>query len=113
MPTYNLGCSNDNPYGYGAGDIPGATSTDVNTANTLLATLAGLISLRHSELQHHQPDIPDLWPARRRQNLSFNDYAGYVSDTWKLRPRLTVILGLRCDYFPPVAEANGLLIQPS
>src|SRR5581483_8375244 len=50
--------------------------------------------------------------APSKQHLSFNDYAGYISDTWKVTHRLTAVLGVRWDYFPPVAETGNLLIQP-
>src|SRR5579872_5954439 len=113
VPSYTLGIYSANqPYGYGTGDIPGANATDTNTGNSLLGLLGGLVQSATqsynvtSQTSGFVPGVP------QKQNLSFNDYAGYVSDTWKVNHRLTAILGVRYDYFPPVAETNGLLIQP-
>jgi hypothetical protein len=113
VPSYAMGPFSDNiPYGYGVGDIPGATATDVNTGNVLLGTIAGLIQGATQTYNITSATSGFVAGAPSTEHLSFNDYALYVTDSWKVHPRLTAILGVRWDYFPPVAETNDLLIQP-
>jgi hypothetical protein len=42
-----------------------------------------------------------------------NSYEPYIQDVWKVRPNLTVTLGLRYSLFSPVWETNGLQVCPS
>ena len=44
VPSYALGESSNSPYGFAGGAIPGANATFTQTANDLLAALAGLVA---------------------------------------------------------------------
>ena len=43
-------------------------------------------------------------PARQ---VNLGQYAAFVQDDWRLTPRLSVNLGLRWEYNPPLTEANN------
>jgi hypothetical protein len=113
VPTYTLGISTkSDPKGFVAGDIPGATSTDITRANNLLATLAGMISASSQTFNITSRTSGFVPLAPQRLNLRMNNYAPYFSDTWKVLRRLTLTLGLRYEYFSPVDERDALLNQP-
>jgi len=46
-------------------------------------------------------------PATGKREFSSNNYAFFIQDDWKLRPNLTVNLGLRWEYFSPLTDKSG------
>jgi hypothetical protein len=46
------------------------------------------------------------------QHLSLDSHAGYVQDTWRVLPRLTLSLGMRYEVWSPVKERDGLFLVP-
>ena len=55
--------------------------------------------------------LPANSPISRR--FAQNSYEPYVQDIWKVRPNLTLTLGLRYSLFSPAWETNGLQVCPS
>jgi hypothetical protein len=110
-PTYTLGIGTGNT-GLTAAQLPGASSSDVTAANNLLANLAGYITQYSQTFNAKDRTAGFVKGAENRRHFLLYDYAGYGTDTWKVRPRLTVTGGVRYEYFTPVDERNGLALLP-
>ncbi|HMI51935.1 MAG TPA: TonB-dependent receptor [Candidatus Saccharimonadales bacterium] len=52
------------------------------------------------------PGVPTV------RNFATQSYDGYVQDAWKIKPHLTLTLGLRYNLEKPVYETKGFEVQP-
>jgi hypothetical protein len=103
----------------GAGH-PGLTSrqfvnisqADLDNANTLLASLAGLIDNASQLYNVTSKTSGYVASAPFRRHYALSNYSGYVLDTWKAWPKFTITLGLRYEYFTPTTETDSLGLMP-
>ncbi len=114
LPVVNVGIGSANQSGnlLFASDLPGASALQLDTANLLLASLAGLLDNAGqtfnvtNSTSGFVPGYPYL------RHYTYNNLAFYGQDEWKVLPRLTVTAGLRWDYYSPVNERDSLALQP-
>lgn len=93
-------------------DLAGASNTDLANANTLLATLGGFIDgySQTFNVTSRNSGFVDRAPYLR--NLSQNNWSFYVVDKWRIKPRLTLTLGLRYELPSVVDERDSLELAP-
>jgi len=53
------------------------------------------------------PNNAQIAYGNANQNLRSNWYAGFAEDDWRIRPRLTLNLGLRYELYTSIQEVNG------
>src|SRR4029079_8454797 len=99
----------------GLSGIPGlsdASANDVNTANNLLATLAGIIASYQQTFNVTSRTSGYVPLAPNTRNFEYDTYSGYVTDKWKMRRNISLIAGLRYDYYTPLNERDSLFLTP-
>lgn len=111
VPQYNVGMGTGQN-GLTTADLPGIGSADLANANTLLASLGGFVNTSARTFNVTSQTSGYVPGATNGRNWSYNNFAGFVQDQWKVLPRLTLTLGVRYDYWSPVKEVNGLVLTP-
>ena len=112
VPTLTLGISAANTNGLTAADLPGIRSGDLTTANNLYANLAGMVSSAAQTFNVTSTTSGFVPGATNLRQLTHSTWAGYVQDKWKVRPNLTLNIGMRYEYWTPLDEKNSLYLAP-
>jgi len=55
------------------------------------------------------PSAEQIQTGNLHRTVTFEQIATYIQDDWRLKPRVTVNLGVRYEYETPLKEANNLL----
>ena len=111
VPAYSLAMGTGQNALTGS-DLTGISSADLNTANTMLASLGGFVNSYSEVFNVSTRTSGFVNGAQNIRNWRYGTYAGFGHDQWKVMRRLTLTLGVRWDYFKPVDEANGLVLMP-
>ena len=112
VPTYNVGIDSANQNLLSFSDLPRVGASDLNNANLLLASLAGLLdndNVVYNVTNRNSGFVPGAPWVR---NFTYDNHALYAEDRWRVFQRLTLTMGLRWDYYTPVNEVNSLELQP-
>ncbi len=108
----------DNPPGFSGADLTrlaGARSinaSDEETARDLINNLAGTVGEIFQSYQVRSLESGFVANHPFRRTYKNHELDWFVSDTWRMRPNLTLNLGLRWEYASIPYETRGLALAP-
>jgi hypothetical protein len=111
IPTFNLLMGSGQP-ALSRRDLPGISSSDLTTANALLAVLGGYVDGYNQTFNVTSRNSGYVNGAPLLRHFLMNDYSFYVQDRFKLAPRLTLTIGLRYELPGVVDERDSLELSP-
>ncbi|MEP7342217.1 MAG: TonB-dependent receptor [Acidobacteriota bacterium] len=110
VPTYTLGTNQNTPV-FVAGQFAGGISTtQLATANGLLALLGGIVGAGTQSFNVASP-TSGFSPVTRLQDFRYGNHSLYIQDQWRARPTLTFNLGLRYELYTGLKQNNGLALE--
>jgi len=117
IPQYSVGfnaTTNPTPLVNNTANFPGGlSSTQFTVANNLLGLLSGAVNQVAQTFNVADRTSGFTPKVGSRRFLDYNTFALYGSDTWRVKPNLSLNLGLRWEYIGPLTERNGLGLMPT
>ena len=111
-PSYTLGIGIGGNVGLVTSQLPGSSANDLAAANNLLANLAGFYSGYTQTFNVASRTSGFVSGSTQLRHDVLNNYAFYGQDNFRLRPGLSLTLGLRWEYYSPVDERDSLFLLP-
>jgi hypothetical protein len=121
LPTFFLDNSNFPNFGFVPANskgapasliIPGLNDTNqVATANALQSELAGLVGESQNTFNVTSKTSGFVPGAPVINTLNYNNLSFYVADQWRIRPTLTLNLGVRYELFTGIKDPSGLRLE--
>src|SRR5687768_405011 len=89
--------------------FPGASSGELTDARNLYALLTGRVQQISTQiaLDPKTNRYVELGPRTREGQIEV--YSGFLQDTWRVKPTLTIGAGLRYDVQTPFSPANDIM----
>ncbi len=114
VPRYTLATNTTTPALPGSAftSLGGISPAQLATANNLLALLGGVVSTGTRTFNVTNRSSGFVPNAPQAFDYAWDVYSFYFSDQWRVRPNLTLNLGLRYELFTPLREVHGLATEP-
>ena len=96
--------------------LPGISGPDANRASDLLIDLSGSVGAINEQFNIRDPktivfeDYRTLY--KNWSNIHQNEFSTFLKDDWKIRPNLTLNLGIRYEWYGVPYDSNGLMAAP-
>ena len=97
----------------GINAIPGLVGVNITTAQNLLLDLAGSVSNATLTFNVNSSKEEVFQPVTRVKDYHQNEWSAFFKDDWKIRPDITLNLGVRYDFYAVPWEKNGLNVAPA
>lgn len=112
-PSMGLGIGAQSKYQLPGFFFPGGIGpNDVARAQNLLATVAGIISSASQTFNVRDQSSGFVQGLEERRRFRFDSLSGYFHDSFRVRRRVTLNLGVRWEYFGRLDERDGLMLLP-
>ena len=93
--------------------FPGGISTaQRTTANSLLALLGGIVNAGTQTFNVATQGSGFVPAQEERRKYRYDNFSLYLADQWRVRPSLTLNLGVRYEVYTALRETQGLFIEP-
>lgn len=89
---------------------PGVDSSFTSSYDDAIMSLTGMISLGDAVYNYNRQGQTLAQGAPVTRRFATDSYEIYGQDSWKVKPNLTLTLGLRYSLFSPPWETNGLQV---
>jgi len=111
VPNFTLGTNPNTSTLLSTQFLGGISSTQLNTANALMALLGGVVSNGVQSFNATSRDS-GFQAVTRLEPFRYGNHSLYVQDQWRARPSLTLNLGLRYEIYTSLELKNGLALEP-
>ncbi len=112
VPAVNIGFNTElDPAAslFSSSRFPGASSTQLTAARNLYALLTGRVQSITTQIALDPSTNKYVNLGARTREGQIEVYSGFLQDTWRVKPNLTVGLGLRYDVQTPFSPANDIM----
>jgi hypothetical protein len=109
VPTIEFDIASGDPAAalFTTANFPNASNTQLNDASDLYAVLVGRVEEIVATARLDEATDEYVYLGLGRQRAQLREYGFFVSDSWRMRPNLTVNLGLRYELQSPFYPLNN------